>query len=137
MREIGTLVCWATPEEIILQFNVLKDFYIRKWHIPIRHIIISFDSYYEYFISPYQASIIADELCRDVFAEEYQVIYGIHENTSNLHAHIIINTVSIDGHLLPWDYNTTNEIYESLKLILYRFSIWHGNFPIKNLKMVF
>lgn len=126
------------PDEIADQFYTVNNFYKRSNHIPTRHIVLTFDSYYEYFIQPYQVALIADSFCIDMFSDYHQIIFGIHENTSNLHAHIIVNTVSFrDGHLLLWNFDMQNKIYDSLKTILLLNNSWQGTYPIRNLEMYY
>ena len=130
-------VC-GTADEIIAQFLALNRYYHRANHIPIRHIVLSLDSYNEYFITPYQLERIVNRFCLDMFGDEYQVAYGIHENTANLHAHIIVNTVNFHtGLLLPWNYTMEQRIYETMKLILRLNSYWKGAYPITRLKMCY
>ncbi len=67
----------------------------RKDTIKIRHFIVSF--------APWELNDpqIADQIarrCIAYFASEYQTVYGVHEDTGNLHFHIAVNPVSfVDG----------------------------------------
>lgn len=126
------------PDEIAYQFYAVNNFYGRRNHIPVRHIILSFDSYYEYFVQPHQAALIADSFCADMFQDSHQVIWSIHENTSHLHIHIIVNTVNFrDGSLLLWNFDMENAIYNSMRLILLLNRSWHGDYPISRLDMYY
>ena len=43
------------------------------------------------------AKIIAENIT-DMFFRKYQIYYGVHEDTENLHIHFAVNTVSyVDG----------------------------------------
>ena len=126
----------STPENMIEQFIIVNRWYYRDGHIPVKHIILSLDpySYIEEQVTPQQLALIVDSFCLHEFGDEYQVIYGIHEDTKNLHAHIIVNTVNLrTGLLLPSNRTKDFEMYEWMSLFLKLTSHWKGNFPINNL----
>ncbi len=58
----------------------------------IRHMIFSFDSKKEPHINAVAAFHIA-YLIGQYYAPDYQIIYAVHENTDNLHIHMVMNTV--------------------------------------------
>ena len=63
--------------------------------VRLRHYIVSF--YKTEVQNPALANIIANELMCAI-GSKYQCIYGVHENTDELHFHIVFNTVSfVDG----------------------------------------
>ena len=85
------------PEQMIYQMTMVKKCYGREqsgWR-QLKHIITSFEK--EWNISPNLALTIAYEIAA-YYAGTYQICFGIHENTDNIHIHFILNTVSyIDG----------------------------------------
>ena len=85
----------GSVDEVIDQFYTVRNIYHRKDYIPLRHYIISFDGMWEYGITPFQAKCIAYWICREFSECMHQVIYAVHEDTSNLHIHILLNTVNI------------------------------------------
>lgn len=56
----------------------------------LHHFIVSFPSE----IQEEQVIFIVAEAIADYLGAEYQLLYGIHMNTDNLHIHIAINAVS-------------------------------------------
>lgn len=77
------------------QFRMVKRAFGKMNGRQVRHIIVSFDPDDQ--IGPYCASMIAFKIAQ-YYGEEFQVVYGVHEDTNDLHVHFIINTVSyIDG----------------------------------------
>ena len=121
------------------QFIIINQWYCKPNFIPIRHIVLSLDPYsYEDKTLPQQLAAIIDRFCLHVFANDYQVIYAIHEDEIQLHAHIMINTVNLHTRqLLVWDYAKIQEIYYYMDMFLNLNSHWKGKYPIKNLIMCF
>ena len=111
----------GSPNEIIEQFLCVNRWHQKMGHIPIRHMVLSLNPYscVEEKITPHQLALIADRFCLHEFAEDYQALYAIHEDTQHLHAHILINTVNLrTGKLLPWNYTKETEMYEWMSLML-------------------
>ncbi len=124
----------GNPEQIMYQFYSVNNL-IHKDHITVRHFVLSFDLFTEYFVSPNHAALIANRFCSDTLWDDYQILYGIHDDTANLHIHFIVNTVNFrNGYLLPWNYTMEHEIYNTIKLILQLNCSWHGKYPIKNIE---
>ncbi len=62
----------------------------------LRHSIITFDK--NEATNPHMVKRIADKISFEI-GKTYQNVYAVHENTENLHIHLVMNTVShIDGH---------------------------------------
>lgn len=57
------------------------------------HIIVSFDQDMMKYISPEVALHIGYDICAECFSG-FQIIFGVHDNTDNLHIHFVVNTVS-------------------------------------------
>ena len=88
--------------------------------VQLRHFILSFDP--TEIRDPLLANLIATSLV-DHFFEKYQVVYALHENTANLHAHFIVNAVSyVDGS----KYRGTKSDYYCLLRNLRRILKWYG-----------
>lgn len=78
------------------EMESLSRLYCKDKGVRLRHSVISFDKSEN--ISPAQAAEIADAAIR-FFGNQYQIIYGVHEDAAHVHAHIVMNQVSyIDGH---------------------------------------
>ena len=85
----------GTLQEVTEQFYIVRNLYHKSNYIPLRHFVLSFDPYYEYDITPFQAYQIAKKVCK-IFADaQYQVIFSVHENTNHLHVHILVNTIDL------------------------------------------
>jgi len=85
--------------------------------VQLRHFIVSFTPYE--INRPELAYQIGNEICTQL-GYEYQTVFGVHENTDELHLHIVTNSVSfIDGHRYKGDrkdfYQTKNHINSVLK----------------------
>ena len=57
------------------------------------HMIVSFDKDMMEYVGPKTALQIGYDICAACFPG-FQVIFGIHDNTDNLHIHFAVNTVS-------------------------------------------
>lgn len=63
--------------------------------VRIRHYVVSFSN--KELTNPMIANLIATEIMNAI-GGKFQCIYGVHENTSELHIHLAFNTVSyLDG----------------------------------------
>ena len=87
---IGARRCRKNPELAALGMIRTQKGYKKTTGRRINHWIISFEKNVE---NPKIAYDVAEQIA-DMFSEEYQVFYGIHENTDNLHIHMAVNTVS-------------------------------------------
>lgn len=62
----------------------------------VRHSIISFDQ--REHVTPAQANDYARKIIQH-YAPEYETVYAVHDNTDEVHIHLIMNQISyIDGH---------------------------------------
>lgn len=121
------------------QFISLSSTYYSRNFVPVQHIILSLDPLtYEDNTTPEQLALIVHRFCKYTFGNDYQVIWGIHNDEVNLHAHIVINTVNIyAGTLLPWNKQMMNVIYNEMAFVLKLNSYWKGAKPITKLIMVY
>lgn len=73
---------------------VLVNQYFQKWDDrKMRHFVVSFDEN----IAPYDAYILGWQIAA-FYADRYQIVFGVHDNTENVHIHFVFNTVSfVDG----------------------------------------
>lgn len=64
--------------------------------VQLRHFVVAFEE--DEVNNPAVAFAIGDKIC-DVFDGEYQTVFAVHEDTENLHLHIVVNSTSfVDGH---------------------------------------
>ncbi len=73
---------------------VLVKQYFNKWEKrKMRHFIVSFDEK----IALYDAYILGWQIAA-YYGDRYQIVFGVHEDTVNVHIHFVFNTVSfVDG----------------------------------------
>lgn len=117
--------------EVIQQFYTVRDLYHKSNYIPLRHFILSFDPFYEYDITPFQAYHIGKEICKIFANAQYQVIFSVHEDKSHLHIHILLNTVDLtNGTLYNCDMYNFHAIREHISFILKTYHLWYGSHPL-------
>lgn len=107
----GFGVCWD-PEKAANQMIKIQKYY--KKHQQSRrayHLIMSFENpEYDVNLVKYAADRIGDML-----GKRYQIFYGIHEDTKNLHIHFVVNAVSYaDGRKWHKSKKETKELKESM-----------------------
>lgn len=124
---IGAFACYADIETAFIDFWLVKNLYGKTGSVLYRQIIVSIT---ESETKEYQNNLnliynhfsqigwlIADKL-------KVQVMGAVHNNTDNLHAHYILNTVNFEtGKRLRIDEQT---IYE-LKILVGNY-LYHNNF---------
>lgn len=73
---------------------ILVKQYFRKWdNRKMRHFVVSFDES----ITPYDAYILGWQIAA-FYADRCQIVFGVHEDTDNVHIHFVFNTVGfVDG----------------------------------------
>lgn len=75
------------------QMVLVKKYYQKDNGREMRHFVVSFEED----ISPYNAWILGWQIAA-YFANRYQIVFGVHEDTDKLHIHFVLNTVSfVDG----------------------------------------
>lgn len=83
------VVLSRADEEIIL----VKQYFQKTDKRLMRHFTVSFDDE----TSAYDAWILGWRIAA-YYADRYQIVFGVHENTDNIHIHFVMNTVSfVDG----------------------------------------
>lgn len=93
----------STIDDVILQFQVVKNVWGKNDGVQFIHFIVSFS--YEENVEPRQAYISAYHIST-YFDGLYQVVYGVHQDTENLHIHFLVNSVSyIDGRKISFGRN--------------------------------
>lgn len=82
------------------QMVLVKKYYQKDGGREVRHFVVSFDED----ISPYDAWILGWRIAA-YYADRYQIVFGVHEDTDNIHIHFVFNTVSFaDGRKFSSDY---------------------------------
>jgi len=86
--------CWGieNKKRISEEMYELAKSYNKLKGTRVRHMIFSFDSKKEPHINAVAAFHIG-KLIGDFYYPDYQIVYAVHENTENLHIHMVMNTV--------------------------------------------
>lgn len=108
-------------------FNAAKDMddvaekFDKTSGVQLRHYILSFDP--TEVRDPCLAFVISCHFM-DYFAQKYQVIFAVHENTANLHTHFIVHSVSyLDGGKFRGTKADHYEMMQTLRHILKYFGL--------------
>ena len=72
------------------QFQIIQEYYKKQTGKRVHHMIISFDNGID---DLYAIDSLAKIIVYDIL-REYQSVYAIHEDTDNLHIHIVWNAVN-------------------------------------------
>lgn len=87
----------AGEEEIIRQMETVKEVWHKTGGRQARHFVVSF-AWGEH-ISEAEAWRLAYWIAL-YYADRYQIVYAVHEDTENLHIHFVFNPVSfVDGRI--------------------------------------
>ncbi len=112
----------GTPRNIAENMNDVSVYFGKERGVQLRHYIISFSP--NEINDPALVNIIAQRII-EYFAEEYQVIYAVHEDKPHLHIHIVINSVSfVDGHRYYGKREEFNAFRNFIKNLLRQYGIY-------------
>lgn len=110
VREGGILGAAVIPEIAAQSMQSVAHAYHKEDGLKLRHTILSFDAQDQ--VSIQAVKKIAKQVM-DFYADDYQILAAIHENTSHPHIHFVMNTVSYrDGHKYQ---GTKKEYYDYIK----------------------
>lgn len=83
----------------------------------IYHFVISFSEYIE---DANTVKLISIDICHHFYEQGFQCMYGVHEDTENLHIHIAVNSTNFKtGRQMHLKYNELNNIITGLKKLAY------------------
>lgn len=86
----GTYIDLITSDKAEQQLRAVKKYFKKTDNRQIYHYILSFPSNVK---NPWEVYEIGFDVV-STFFEGYQTMFAVHENTDNLHIHIILNSVS-------------------------------------------
>lgn len=116
---IGSLA--LAGNEYANEMDELAIKYGKNTGVRLRHFVISFESWE--INNPSLAYQIGEEIV-EYLGREYQTVFSVHQDTDQLHIHIVINAVSyLDGHRYQ---GTRGEFYgfkEWVDMVLKRYGI--------------
>lgn len=87
----GYGVTLTSAKDIINQFYTVKKLYNRMNGKQVLHIMFSVDK--TAYLNPVQVKMLGD-LLGLYFAEDRQVVFGVHTDTEHMHIHMVINTIA-------------------------------------------
>ena len=97
------------PETAIQDFKDTKEHWLKKGGIVAYHAIQSFA---DGEVTPDIAHKIGRSLAKKLWGERFEVVVATHANTTHIHNHFVINSVSLfDGH----KYNDCKESYRLMR----------------------
>lgn len=114
--QIGSLGVNAdSPKQVYDEFMKLKEMFGKTTGNNFMHYAISFSQ--EDKITKDEVASIVDEFLSDKRFYGYQIMYGIHDDTDNMHAHVLINTVNmINGKKWHFDNPKRDMLQMQIKL---------------------
>lgn len=81
--------------KIVTEIIRVKQYFHKEDGRQIRQFIVSFEEQTEY--NAYDVYILAIQIAA-YYADRYQIVFGVHDDTDNLHIHFAFNSVSfVDG----------------------------------------
>lgn len=100
------------------QIMHVKDYYRKDDGRKMRHFIVSFGDE----IPAYDAYVLGWRIAA-FYANRYQIVFGVHEDTDNVHIHFVFNTVSFTDGLKYCDYQSdlcslkayVNRVYDDFR----------------------
>ena len=79
------------PQYAAEEMQLVSQAYHQNRGVRLRHWIISFEKHE--FADAWHANQFAQMACR-FYADTYQIVYSVHEDTEHLHVHFVMNMIS-------------------------------------------
>ena len=98
---------------VVAQMDEVARYFHKDYGVQLRHFVVSYkpNDTNEPEIVGYIACCVAEWL-----SERYKTIYAVHENTDNLHFHVMFNSVSyVDGYKYHGDKREYYQLIEQIK----------------------
>ena len=87
----------TAPMYALDEMMYVKRFFRKTEGRQLRHIIVSPDTQYYFRLTPQDLYFLALRI-GTYYSSRYQIVFGVHTDTRNIHIHFIMNTVSyVDG----------------------------------------
>lgn len=114
------------PDKMLCQMLTVKKGYKKEYgNRQLRHIVVSFDK--EERITPQTAYYIAYEIA-GFYGDEYQVCFGVHQDTDILHIHFVQNTVNyVTGKMYSSGIRELDNLKEYVEQIISRYMDRRGS----------
>lgn len=91
-------------KSVVQEMMEVKDFYEKTDGRTALHMMISLEEYESDLSNVRKLMSLCNDVLKKLFPNN-QAVYAIHTNTDNLHAHIIINSVALNGKKIHQDNN--------------------------------
>lgn len=106
-------------EMMIQQMIAVKKMFHKEEGRQLRHIIVSFEK--EWNVDPQTALYIAYDIAR-YYSNRYQICFGVHQNTDDIHIHFVMNTVSfIDGKMYSGAFLELQQLKTHVSEVVHRY----------------
>jgi len=119
--------CYVNPNDIVGSMNDVAQRFGKTQGVQLRHFVIAFHPTETR--DPQLVSQIANEISMYI-GQEYQTVFAVHENTENLHIHLMLNAIShIDGHRYQGKRKDYYILLNCIKHVLHQYGI-HKLIPV-------
>lgn len=89
-------LCSVNTKDAVSEMMETKEFYHKKGGRSALHLMISLPEEESDISNASKLMQLANDVLKELFPDN-QAVYAIHTNTDNLHAHIIVNSVGLNG----------------------------------------
>lgn len=73
-----------------------------------------------------------NQICKMLARDQDQIIYAVHEDTNQLHAHFLLNTTNLyTGGQYQFNNRDLQTFLDLLETLLKCPNLWHGHYKIK------
>ena len=115
---IGTV---AIESDVVEEMNQVAEQYHKNFGIQVRHFIVSYSK--KETKNPAVVAAIAQEVA-SYLGQRYQTVYAVHEDSKNLHFHIMFNPASyVDGYKYAGTETDHHNLVNAIKAAGHRFGI--------------
>lgn len=94
----------ANLKEAVAEMMEVKNFYEKSDGRTALHMMISLEEYESDISNAGKLMRLCDDVLAELFPDN-QAVYAVHTNTDNLHVHVIINSVGLNGKKIHQDNN--------------------------------
>lgn len=95
------------------QMKLVKNYYCKADKRLMKHFLVSFDDN----VTPYDAYILGWRIGA-YYADKYQLVFAVHEDTDYIHIHFVFNSVSfVDGSKYCGNYNDLVSLKHYVNLV--------------------
>lgn len=108
------------------EMTAIREQYDRPGHNIAYH---GYQSFRKGEVTPEEAFAIAKETARILWGRDYQVLVSVHTNTSHIHSHFLINSVSFTTH---FKFENSKQDMVRLRTVSDRLCLFHGKSIVRH-----